>query len=123
MSLSKPVKEAAAPRPRKEVQLQPEDQTRRAPGDQAQLLVGLGWHDARTEGVPFKIWCNFQDLESMIPDPLRLLDIAGYIQYVMPILRPEELADITEENDPLGIRKSTILLWLWRAENGKAVVG
>jgi hypothetical protein len=48
----------------------------------------------------------------MIPDPLRLLDIAGYIQYVMPILRPEELADITEENDPLDIRKSTILLWL-----------
>jgi hypothetical protein len=46
---------------------------------------------------------------------MRLLDIAGYIQYVMPILSAKALGDITEENDPLGIRKSTILM-LFRAK-------
>jgi hypothetical protein len=36
---------------------------------------------------------------------MRLLDIAGYIQYTMPILRPEELAGIMEDNDQFGIGK------------------
>jgi hypothetical protein len=66
-------------------------------------------------GLKEFLWCNFQDLESIIPDPMRLLDIAGCIQYVMPILRPGELAGITEENDPSGIRKQTVLV-LFRAK-------
>jgi hypothetical protein len=33
----------------------------------------------------------------------------------MPILRTGELSEITDENDPIGIRKQTILL-LFRAK-------
>jgi hypothetical protein len=40
---------------------------------------------------------------------MRLLDIAGYVEDVMPTLRPEELSGITEENDPLGIRNALLL--------------
>jgi hypothetical protein len=74
----------------------------------------LEWDDMML-GLNEFLRCNFQDLESIIHDPMRLLDIAGYIQYVMPTLRPEELAGITEANDPLGILKQTVLV-LFRAK-------
>jgi hypothetical protein len=61
---------------------------------------------------------------------MRPLDIAVYVEYVMPTLRPEELSGITEENDPLGIwcgqTNSTTTVQsqdhLPHAENGKADV-
>jgi hypothetical protein len=43
-----------------------------------------------------------------------LADVPSYVLYSLPILRPEDLTDLTEENDPLWIRKQTILL-LYRA--------
>jgi hypothetical protein len=117
MSLSKPVKEAAAPRAEEKGPGRKSNFSLRTKPDELPEIKHnslLDWDDMML-GLKEFLRCNFQDLESIIPDPMRLFDIAGYIQYVMPILRPEELAGITEENDPLGIRKQTVLT-LFRAK-------
>jgi Zinc knuckle len=117
MSLSKPVKEAAVPRTEERGRGRKFNFSLRTKFDELQEIKHNSWldWDDMMLGLQEFLWCNFLDLESIIPDPMRLLDIAGYIQYIMPILRPEELADIKEANDPLFIRKQTVLL-LFRAK-------
>jgi hypothetical protein len=117
MSLSKPIKEAAAPRTDEKGPGKKSNFSLRTKPDELQEIKHNSWLDWDEMMLALKefLRCNFQDLESIIPDPMRLLDIAGYIQYTMPILRPEELAGITEVNDPLGIGKQTVLL-LFRAK-------
>jgi hypothetical protein len=109
MSLSKPVKEAAA--------LRKSNFGLRTKPDELPEIIHNSWleWDDMMLGLKEFLRCNFQDLESIIQDPMCLLDTAGYIQYVMPTLRPEELAGITEVNDLLGILKQTVLL-LFRAK-------
>jgi hypothetical protein len=115
MSLSKPVKEAATPRtesPGRKFNF-----GLRTKPDELPEIKHNSWLELDDMMLALKefLRCNFQELESIIQDPMRLLNIAGYTQYVMPTLRPEELAGITEANDPLGILKQTVLL-LFRAK-------
>jgi hypothetical protein len=90
MSLSKPVKEAAVPRTEERGRGRKLNFSLRTKPDELPEIKHNSWLDwvDMMLGLQEFLWCNFLDLESIIPDPMRLLDIAGCIQYVMPILRP-----------------------------------
>jgi hypothetical protein len=106
MSLSKPVKEAAAPRTEEKGPGRNPNFSLRTKPDELPEIKHNSWLDWDNMMLGLKefLRSKFQDPESIIPDPMLLLDIAGYVGDVMQTLRPEELSGITEENDPLGIR-------------------
>ena len=53
---------------------------------------------------------NFQDLESICPDPMLLTELPAYVNYPLPALSETEMAQLTPENDPSGLRKQTMML-------------
>jgi hypothetical protein len=92
MSISKPVKEAVVLRtdekgPGKKSNFS----LRTKPNELPEIKHNswLDWDDMVLALNEF-LQCNFQDLESIMPDSMRLLDIAGYIQYTK-ILRTQNL--------------------------------
>jgi hypothetical protein len=116
MSHGKPVKEAAAPRTEeKGLGKKVLFSLRTKPDELPEIRHNcwLEWDDILMALKEY-FRLHFQDLESICPDPMLLLELPGYLVHNLPILRPEDLAGITEENDPLGIRKQTVLL-LFRA--------
>ena len=117
MSHRKPVKEAAAPRTEekglgKKVLLS----LKTKPDDLPEIghNCWLEWDDILMALKEY-FRLHFQDLESICPNTMLLLKPLGYLEHILPILRTEALAGITEENDPLGIRNQTVLL-LFRAK-------
>ena len=53
---------------------------------------------------------NFQDLESICPDPMRLWELPAYVDYPLPALSQTEVAKLTPESDPSGLMKQTMML-------------
>jgi hypothetical protein len=96
MSLSKPVKEAAAPRTEENGPGKKSNFSLRTKPDELPEIKHSSWldWDDMMQGLKEFLRCNFQDLESIISDPMRLLDIAGYVQYVMPSLSADALGDV-----------------------------
>jgi hypothetical protein len=115
MSQVKPAKEAAAPRAEEKGQKKAISSLRTKSEELLELMHNcyIDWDDILMALKEY-FRHHFQDLESICPDPMLLADVPSCVQYSLPVLRPEDLADLTEENDPLGIRKQTILL-LYRA--------
>jgi hypothetical protein len=53
---------------------------------------------------------NFQDLESICPDPMRITEAPAYVDYPPPTLDADAIGELTDKNDPLGLQKQIILL-------------
>jgi hypothetical protein len=115
VSPAKPANEAAVPRAEGKGQKKAISSLRTKPEELPEIKHNcyMEWDDILMALKEY-FRHHFQDLESKCPDPMLLADVPSYVLYSLPILRPEDLADLTEENDPLGIRKQTILL-LYRA--------
>ena len=53
---------------------------------------------------------HFQDLESICPDLMMLEEVPAYVEYPEPEIDIAKCAALTEVNDPMGLRKQTMLL-------------
>ena len=112
MSLGKPAKEAAAPKAEEEghgkkalfcIRTKPEDLL------EIKHDSWMQWKDILMALKEY-FRLHFQDLESICPDPMVLADKPAYVAYDLPALDQHDLAGLDEKNDPLGIRKQTVLL-------------
>ena len=59
---------------------------------------------------------NYQDLQSILPDPVCITLIPGYKQYLRPHIEEAEVQAILPENDPGGINK-LLFMGHWSGQN------
>jgi Zinc knuckle len=111
MSLSKPVKEAVAPRADEKGQRKATFSLRTKPEELPEITHNcyMGWDDIM---MALKEYCrqHFQDMESIIQDLMLITEKPAYVSYEEPILEAADLRSLDEATDPLGIHKQTVLM-------------
>jgi hypothetical protein len=111
MSLSKPVKEAVAPRTDEKGQKKATFSLRTKPEELPEITHNcyMEWDDIM---MALKEYCrqHFQDMESIIQDLMLITEKPAYVRYVEPILEAADLQGLDAATDPLGIHKQTILM-------------
>jgi hypothetical protein len=118
MSLSKPVKEAVAPRADEKGQRKATFSLRTKPEELPEITHNcyMGWDDIM---MALKEYCrqHFQDMESIIQDLMLITEKPAYVSYEEPILEAADLRSLDEATDPLGIHKQTVnILFLFKAK-------
>ena len=111
MSLGKPAKEAATPRADEKGQKSATFSLRTKPEELPEIKHNcyMEWDDI-LNCLKEYFRHNFQDMESICPDPMLLTDIPAYATYQEPILEAADLQGLTEASDPQGIHKQTVLI-------------